>query len=358
MTPPQLSIAPPANMRLNSVAFSHEVRRFSYWFKCFGLSPFAEEGSWSVILLIYSGVLLAVTILLVCSAFFVANIFEQSSAGTLASLVGQLVFCGLIATNGIILLQAVIFRPEAKQIEERFDAIYSLMREKLLVDISANRMKSKSFWKLFSIIVFLVGGAAANICALVYYDEPLGYFLHSLWPIVIIRARCIHNIYLVDLITQYLTLFNGKLTDIVARTAQEGLSPEWIKMNYAQKDFGYLANRTPYSELMILKDVYGYIWDITNLINDTFGWSLLAVATQNFIEFTCNGYWLFLAMDSGTTGISTISEFTSVVEFRSVCGDMICSRCPVCHRSSGVCAGQHRLLLLLGHRFGKHKGLV
>lgn len=299
---------PTHDMGLKPVKFTHKVRYSFFAFKIFGLSPFADDASpWKTILIAHSLVLLAITLFLLYSAFILTDIFSQSLAGTLASIVGELMFCGLIATNVIILLQALIFRSEGQQIESRFDTIHHLLREKLFVDISAARIQRKLFWKNFSIVVFLVLVIAFNLLALSFYDEPLGYNLHSLWPIVIIRTRCIHNIFLIDLITEHLNGLNGKLEATIAMAEREKESEDSFKIMYAQRDFGHLA-RTPYSELMTLKDVYGYIWDIANLINDTFGWSLLAVSTQNFLEFTCNGYWLFLATDNKLSGLTAISK--------------------------------------------------
>lgn len=297
-------------MALKSNKLTREVRYFLLSFKLFGLSPFAKDDKWKIVLLLYSIFLLGVTISLVCSAFLFCNIFQQASSETLVSFVSQLVFSGLIVTNIIILLQAVLFRPEAIQIEDRFNEIHRLMIEKLSVDISGADIRRRFLWKIVSIVLFLVIGIALNIGALTFYEESLGYLLHSLWPLVIIRARCIHNIFLVDLITEYLTYFNRILMNIIATANKEELNQERFLIDYTKTDFRHLTHKTPYTELMVLKDVYGYIWDITNLINDTFGWSLLAVATQNFIEFTCNGYWLFLAMDNQVSGFATISKDT------------------------------------------------
>lgn len=288
---------------------THELRYFLYGFKLFGLSPYAQSKQGNLLLVIHSLILLAITSVLVVSAFIFVNIFEQSAAGTLASIVGSLMFCGLIATNVIILLQALMFRPEAAKIEDRFDSIHKLMQNHLFMDISVTRMKRRLFWKIAIVVSFLVVVIGFNFAALRYYDEHLSYNLHSLWPILIIRARCIHNIFIVDLITEYLNRLNGKLSDITSMmAASDQRKDDGFKIKYAQSDFKHLT-KTPYAELMILKDVYGHIWDITNLMNDAFGWSLLAIATQNFIEFTCNGYWLFLTVDNATSVISAISEW-------------------------------------------------
>lgn len=293
-------------MKIISVKLTHELRYFFNGFKLIGISPYAETKNWRIVLLLYSLILLGVVILICCSAFIIANIFNQSSAGTLASIVGELMFCGLLATTVIILFQAVIFRSEAIQIEDRFDTIHRLMQKKLSVDISIPQMQRKLLFKIMSIVVFLVVVTGINFLALAHFEEPLSYNVHSLFPIIIVRGRCIHNIFLVDLLTIYLNFLNAKLEFIIEVSARNAENVAVFK--YAHTDFGHLV-RSPNAELMFLKDVYGYIWDITNLINDAFGWSLLAVATQNFIEFTCNGYWLFLAMEDKITGVTAISKW-------------------------------------------------
>lgn len=291
------------------VKFTLELRYSLIGFKIFGLAPYSDQQSWNVALLLYSAFLVALTLLCACSAFFLADIFSsQASTGTLASIIGQLMFCGLVATSLINLLQAVIFREEATQLEERLDTIHSLITEKLFIEISCAHIQRRLCWKIFAIVLFLIVVYGANFYALAHYNESVGYNLHSLWPIVIIRARCIHNIFQVDLITAFLSFLNAKLEAIVEISSRHKPTDQFEQIKYAQAEFKQLT-RSPYTELMILKDVYGYVWDITNLINDAFGWSLLAVATQNFIEFTCNGYWLFLATDNQLSEMSAISEW-------------------------------------------------
>lgn len=299
---------------MSPVKFTAEIRYFLYAFQLFGISPFSEDKTRRVLLLLFSLFHLAVLVLLVYSAFVFFNIFGQTSLGTLAAIVGQLVFSGLIATSLIIILQSVIFREEALQIEDRFDRIHSLMKQKLFIDISVHRMRVKFFWKLTAIVLLLFAVISLNIIALVLYEEQLGVLLHSLWPIIIIRARCIHNIFLIDLLNEFTELLSAKVKEIIARKANER---DERPLMYSHRDFDYLK-RSPFEELMTLKDVYGYIWDVTNLINDAFGWSLLAVATQNFIEFTCNGYWLFLALDNKTSSLSAISECGGIKNCNSI----------------------------------------
>lgn len=274
-------------------------------FKLFALSPFSENNIWSIILIGYSALHLAISIVVIFSAFVWAQVFENSIS-TLAAIVGRLVICGLTTTAIFILIQAVVFRDEQKQILERFDDINNIMKNKLFININNERLAKKYRVKLLGMVAVLVSVTIFNFIALEYFDQKLSYLFHCLPPILIIRARCLQNIFLVDLIDEHLVYFNLKLEEIIENKLDK-LNAILFVMKYQSNDFRHVK-RPVYDEINILKDVYGKIWDITNLINDAFGWSLLAIATQNFIEFTCNGYWLFLAMEDLVSDITAISE--------------------------------------------------
>lgn len=113
---------------------------------------------------------------------------------------------------------------------------------------------------------------------------------------------------------------------------------------------------TLYDSLMTLKQIYGKIWDVSNLINDCFGWSLLAIVkliiklansqinhfllqvTQYFIEFTSNAYWLFLALenvlDHSVATQSLCSIFPIVLILTSM--DYSCYQCAENAQHTGV----------------------
>lgn len=128
---------------------------------------------------------------------------------------------------------------------------------------------------------------------------------------------CIQNMLYVDLMNDKLCLINKKLQDIVNKN-RDKLAFIFHPEKIAKNDFkGINKNSSLYEQLMALKQIYGKIWDITNLINDCFGWSLLVIVTEYFIEFTSNGYWLFLALiqslDTSFTIFSLCSLFPIVI---------------------------------------------
>lgn len=54
-----------------------------------------------------------------------------------------------------------------------------------------------------------------------------------------------------------------------------------------------LKYASEYNEILWAKKVYGRLWQIRNLLNKTFGLSLLAVSIQSLVELVIYPYWMF-----------------------------------------------------------------
>ena len=50
-----------------------------------------------------------------------------------------------------------------------------------------------------------------------------------------------------------------------------------------------IKKQSLYDTILVLKQVYGKIWDISNCINDSFGWSLLAI-----VSFLLSFFYMFI----------------------------------------------------------------
>ncbi|CRL06940.1 CLUMA_CG019782, isoform A [Clunio marinus] len=141
----------------------------------------------------------------------------------------------------------------------------------------------------------------------------------------------------VDLIKEKLNLVNNKLDDTIRRNREKMAFA--IYTNKLQRFDQRIEKRSSlYDQLMALKQVYGKIWDISNLINDCFGWSLLAIVTQYFIEFTSNGYWLFLALENLLDRSIAIQSLCSIFPIVIILTTMAysCHRCSENSQQTGV----------------------
>lgn len=228
------------------------------------------------------------------SAYFIYPILGASES--LSGLVGGLVFNGLLITHLINLIQAYSTRKEQAEIYQKFDEIDYTLNNKLLVNINYQKMRQKLIFKNSIIMLIVSIIQAVSVSFAVKSGNMESYQLHLILTNFIIRLRCIQNMFYVDLMNYKLCLINKKLGDIVNRNRDKLafiLYPEKVSKNEFN---GVHKNSSLYDQLMALKQIYGKIWDVTNLINDCFGWSLLVIVTEYFIEFTSNGYWLFLAL--------------------------------------------------------------
>lgn len=263
--------------------FSEEMFAFIATFQLFSLFPFSSNPFANIFLKFYSALNILAVIAIFCSAFFIFPVLEDSSS--LSLLVGGLVFNGLLITHLINIFQAFTSRHDQMMIYQKFDEIDFMLQNKLLVNINYSSLRRRLLAKYFIISVILLAIHTTSIVSVTINGLFFRYYLHLILTISIIRIRCIQNMFYVDLIKEKLNLMNQKLEDIITKTHDKMafiLFADKLQ-KFDKKD----SKTTLYDQLMTLKQIYGKIWDVSNLINDCFGWSLLAI-----VQFLFSIYWL------------------------------------------------------------------
>lgn len=254
--------------------FTEEMSTFVRIFQLFALFPFSSNVLLSIVLKLYSAASLLLIIALFVLAFFVYPIMDESES--LSLLVGGLVFIGLLVTHFLNIFQAFTARNEQLEIYQKFDEIDFLLQNQLLVNINYRKLRNRLFIKYFIILAIVMSIHVASIASVLVSTYNVRYYLYLIVPILIVRLRCIQNMFYVDLIKDKLALMNQKLEDIVKRNRDKMafvLFADKLQKFDQKKD----SKTSLYDQVMTLKQIYGKIWDISNLINDCFGWSLLAI---------------------------------------------------------------------------------
>lgn len=274
--------------------FSEQMSNFIGVFQIFSLFPCSTHPIMDILLVVYSIIHVLIIFAIFASAFFINSVLEDNNA--LSLLVGGLVFVGLLITHFINIFQALLTRKKQNMIYQKFDEIDFLLQNQLLVNINYKSLQQKLFIKYFIIKTLLITIHISSIVSVIINQLFIQYYLHLILPVFIIRIRCIQNMFYVDLINEKLNLMNQKLEDINSKHRDKMAFILFAdKMQkFDRKD----TKNSLYEQLLVLKQIYGKLWDVSNLINDCFGWSLLVIVTQYFIEFTSNGYWLFLALEN------------------------------------------------------------
>lgn len=253
--------------------FSEEMSSFVNIFQLFSLFPYSSNVMANILLKFYSVISLLVIALIFLSAFFIYPVLEDSES--LSLLVGGLVFVGLLITHFLNILQAFASRHEQMMIYQKFDEIDYLLQNQLLVNINYVRLRKRLYLKYFIIAVIVLAIHTTSIVSVSINKLFFRYYLHLIISIAIIRIRCVQNMFYVDLINEKLNLVNRKLDDIIKKNRDK---MAFIIFADKLQKFDKKDSKTSlYEQLMTLKQIYGKIWDVSNLINDCFGWSLLAI---------------------------------------------------------------------------------
>lgn len=252
--------------------FSKEMSIFIKLFQFFALYPS------SVLLKFYSVINFIATITIFISAFFICNVLQEDNS--LSILVGGLVFVGILLTHLMNILQAFTSRNEQEEIHRKFDQIDMLLSSDLFININYADVRNRLLKKYSLISLILLSIHVVSITSVAINGLFFSYYIHLIFPVIVIRFRCIQNMFYIDLIKEKLQLLNQKLErDVIPQNHDKIFL---IVKSFSKRD---TKSMNTYDTIMVMKTVYGKIWDITNLCNDCFGYSLLFIVSVTHIIF-------------------------------------------------------------------------
>lgn len=231
----------------------------------------------SFILKIYSLLGFGITVFIFISAFFIFPVLENDNS--LSLLVGGLVFVGILLTNLMNIAQAFFSVNQQTEIYKKFDQIDLMLADKLLVHVPYMKIRRRLFIKYTLLVLVLLAIHVASIVSVTVYGVAFSYYVHLIIPVGAVRLRCIQNMFYVDLINEKLKSMNQKLNDMIScnhdKMAFILFSHKLQKFDVKEKKI----SSSLYEQIITLKQIYGKIFDVSNLINDVFGWSLLFVVS-------------------------------------------------------------------------------
>lgn len=218
-----------------------------------------------------------------CITVYVFHIRQYYSGNTVYDVVGALKVCTLIVTYTAILLQAFTSRNTQINILKMFDHIDSVMMEQLFMEIVPRSISKTLAWKQIAYIAIIFTSYAHFFISISKYSDDL--FAIPIYGIT--RMRCVQILFYVGLLQERLETINMELSKIV-------LSPANGHSLYRKT----ILENENYERLVALKNLYGCIWEISNMLNDCFGWSFVIVATEQFVEMLSNAHVMFIVLVS------------------------------------------------------------
>uniref|UniRef100_A0A182JPJ0 Gustatory receptor n=1 Tax=Anopheles christyi TaxID=43041 RepID=A0A182JPJ0_9DIPT len=103
------------------------------------------------------------------------------------------------------------------------------------------------------------------------------------------RLRHLYHMFFIDVLKIYLEQLHNDLVEI--RDYMQDLQAQPQNTEQFRKMYARAVDR-----LLELKSVYGQLWEFGDCINRNFGWSQICNFTSNFVQLSCDLYWLYLSM--------------------------------------------------------------
>lgn len=273
-----------------SKSFFDEIRWFAVIFLILGLWPTWKDSKQQVTLALYSLFAVIIPCYIFVSAIIIHKVVLDEN---LTKAVAYSFILSILATHLIIVVQAFFYRNGLTRLTDKFSNVDRLFNTKLQLFISYRKENQVLFLRMFIFMALLIGIKVFLVIHLNWRGHLSGFWLHCLYSVLITRMRCAQVLFFVQMLRSRLALVNEKLKEIIiGRGLRDNSANEWRPVIDTKNIVFVLDNsfskHSVYDRLLFLKQIYGELYEICELINITFGWSLLALITQCFIDFTSN----------------------------------------------------------------------
>lgn len=270
--------------------FHTEIRAILIVFSVFGLWPSWPSSKYRRLHTLYSLLSIVLVVAVSVSALSILDIFDNS---TLSVAVAYSFVLNALCAHLITMCQAFYHRDEQQRLIAKFAHVDQLLQRQLHVNISYRAERRHILARTLAIGGLLLAIKMAVILHL-YYREAFAVdvWIHCLYSVFILRLRCVQILVFVLLLRSRINLINGKVKEILLADNRHKLpaSMRWTTAA-GDRDGIFLLDvsaklHSTYDRLMRIKHIYGELYEICEWMNTTFGWSLLAIVTQCFIDFT------------------------------------------------------------------------
>lgn len=276
----------------------HEIRPFIVIFSILGLWPAWPNSKYKILLQCYSVAFICYVLAMFWSAMYFNRDFAHH---TLSAIVQFSFMASVLIAHFTALCEALVNRTEYLRLIEKFAYADRLLSSKLQLSISYRKEIHDIFIRFTAIVFLLVLLRTYLTYDLDYHYQINNFFYECAFSILLLRMRSIQVVFFVCLLRKRLRLVSEKLKEMLVTCNLYGKTKsQWTFSRDTSKIFVLdmtSAKHSVYDRLLSLKQIYGELYEISELMNITFGWSLLTIVAQSFFDFTGSCYWIFLALE-------------------------------------------------------------
>lgn len=311
----------------------NETRCFIAVYSIFGLWPsFSTKSKYKIFLIFLSLAYIGYTFFTLWFAFYLQN---NCCVQSLSALIQFLFELSILLAHFTVMLEALINRNAQMYLIEKFSHIDWLLRKKFQIPISYHKEKYSIFIYL-SIVEFIWIFIRTILTFHINNKYEINNLLYpSIFSTWVLRLRFNQIIFFIYLLRNRLRLLRDQLNELlVTCTLNVNSKNRWRFYHDASKIFVLditIANRSLYDRLLNVKQLYGELHEICELLNRIFGWSLLCIIAQSFFDFSINSYWIYMAFEKSNS-ILALYYLIIIIPIAILLISMVnlCSSCSRC----------------------------
>lgn len=254
--------------------FLNFISPINILFQLFGISPRIVRSKYQDIphLLFQLSIIAALTLIPYCN---------PDSIRLPHDFTNQIVLRAILISHAISIFEAIVTRMRQLKIVNQLCRIDQIIGEKFCGDFdNYDEMKKRYVLKIWGVFVGITCFEILG-CSL-YYDQASVGLVVLIYGHLGITMRLLQNAFYVDMVYERLCIIHKELNRL--------------------KD-DHCCNVQ--NQLNLTRDIYGKLWLMTNDINFTFGWSLMAISLECIIDLVSDAHIMYL--NSGDTYSLTIT---------------------------------------------------
>lgn len=260
----------------SKTAFFYEFLGFNVFFLIFGLWPVWPNNKYKWPLIIYSFFSIGFVLAIFVSAIFVKKVLEDNA---LSAAVSYSFLLSILVTHLIIVVQSLVQRRYQMKLIQKFAHVDRLFHTKLQAKILYHRERRTMLFRFAMMLLTFIGLKVVLMIHLYNIESLSSLWYHCLYSIWITRLRCVQVLCFISLLRDRLILMNDKIKEILAaRNSFVGFSNDWRPISNTWNTVAVFDQSMPkfsvYDRLINLKQIYGELYEICQLINVTYGWSV------------------------------------------------------------------------------------
>lgn len=276
------------NPKLHSASikmeYSKQVYHFIAFYLLFGLWAIWQKPHHTLLLRVYSVLVASALIVVYFNAIFLNAFYNISS---LASSVSGMLFSTTLLTHLIIIFETTLKSKTQFQLIQKLSLVDRMISTKLNRCIPYRNEKRVVFTRIIVLTVIVFLTKSVFIIHALYQNNMYSFLYCIAFSKWTMHLRAIQVLFFVFLVQTRLDLITKEIK-----------TNQFMQIN-EQFEQSMNTERTTFNQILNLKIIFGELYEIHELVNKTFGWSLLAIITQCFIDLLSNCYWVFLYVVEG-----------------------------------------------------------